>query len=42
MLLIDKEIYTISHDEVGEALLTYWNFSPEVITGSWKSPPLCL
>jgi HD-like signal output (HDOD) protein len=32
MLLIDKEIYTISHDEVGEALLSYWNFSPEVIT----------
>ena len=32
MFLIDKEIYSISHDEVGEAVLSYWNFSPEVIT----------
>jgi len=28
---IDKEIFLIGHDEVGEALLTYWNFSPSII-----------
>lgn len=29
---IDKEMFSIGHDEVGEALLTYWNFSPEIIS----------
>jgi HD-like signal output (HDOD) protein len=29
---VDKEIYAVTHDEVGEALLTYWNFSPGIIS----------
>jgi HD-like signal output (HDOD) protein len=32
MFSVDKEIFTTGHDEVGEALLTYWNFSPEIIS----------
>jgi len=28
---IDKEIFNVTHDEVGEALLTYWNFSQNTI-----------
>lgn len=28
---IDKELYSITHDEVGEALLDYWNFSPQIV-----------
>ena len=31
MFVIDKEIYSVTHDEMGEALLTYWNFSPHII-----------
>ena len=29
---VDKEIFSVTHDEVGEALLTYWNFSPRIIS----------
>lgn|GEM_PF-747184 len=31
LYLADKEVFSITHDEVGEALLTYWNFSPAII-----------
>jgi HD-like signal output (HDOD) protein len=30
--LIDKQIYTATHDEVGAALLTYWNFPSRIIS----------
>jgi HD-like signal output (HDOD) protein len=29
---VDREIFSVTHDEVGEALLTYWNFSPTIIS----------
>lgn len=29
---IDKEIFKVTHDEVGEAILTYWNFPPDIIS----------
>ncbi|MFO7447107.1 MAG: response regulator [Ignavibacteriaceae bacterium] len=32
LYIIDKEIFTTPHDEVAEALLTYWNFSSGVIS----------
>ena len=28
----DKHVFPVTHDEVGEALLTYWNFSPSIIS----------
>jgi HD-like signal output (HDOD) protein/CheY-like chemotaxis protein len=28
----DKNVFAVTHDEVGEALLTYWNFSPSIIS----------
>jgi len=30
--LIDKQMYTATHDEVGSALLTYWNFPSRIIS----------
>jgi len=32
LFLLDKETFKITHDEVGEALLNYWNFSPTIVT----------
>jgi HD-like signal output (HDOD) protein len=29
---LDKEIFKVTHDEVGEAILTYWNFPPDIIS----------
>ena len=29
--LIDKQLFSITHDEVGAALLTYWNFPSEIV-----------
>jgi HD-like signal output (HDOD) protein len=31
LYVADKQVFSITHDEVGEALLTYWNFSPSII-----------
>jgi HD-like signal output (HDOD) protein len=28
----EKEVFTILHDEVGAALLEYWNFPPEIVS----------
>jgi len=32
VFLADKEAFTTTHDEVGEALLSYWNFSESIIS----------
>ncbi|MGA7720918.1 MAG: HDOD domain-containing protein [Ignavibacteriaceae bacterium] len=29
---LDAELFIITHDEVGEALLNYWNFSPGIVS----------
>ena len=28
---IDKQLYSITHDDVGAALLSYWNFPPRIV-----------
>lgn len=29
--IVDKKLFSVTHDEVGEMLLTYWNFAGEIV-----------